>query len=94
MTFEEKTNRLNEIVELLEKGEVGLDESTKLFEESITLAKELNELLNTQKGKILELKKVVDEFIEEDDADEDGSAAAGVVNAAHAAAMAGMPAIG
>ena len=33
MTFEEKTNRLNEIVELLEKGEVGLDESTKLFDQ-------------------------------------------------------------
>ena len=66
MTFEEKTNRLNEIVELLEKGEVGLDESTKLFEESIKLAKELNEILNAQKGKILELKKVVDEFIEEE----------------------------
>ena len=36
----------------------------------------------------------LDEFIEEDDADEDGSAAAGAVSAAHAAAMAGMPAIG
>jgi exodeoxyribonuclease VII small subunit len=66
MTFEEKSNRLAEIVSILEKGEVDLDESTKLFQESIELAKDLNNTLKTQKGKIVELKKVVDEFVEEE----------------------------
>ena len=66
MTFEEKNARLTQIVEILEKGEVDLDQSIKLFEEAITLAKELNDALKLQKGRITELKKVVDEFVEED----------------------------
>ena len=66
MTFEEKNNRLTEIVEILEKGEVDLDQSTKLFEEAIKIAKELNQSLKEQKGKITELKQVVDKFVEEE----------------------------
>lgn len=66
MNFEEKNKRLTEIVEILEKGEVDLDQSTKLFEEAIKIAKELNDALKLQKGKITELKQVVDKFIEEE----------------------------
>ena len=33
MNFEEKCDRLQEIVKSLEKGEVGLKDATKLFEE-------------------------------------------------------------
>ena len=66
MTFEEKNARLAHIVEILEKGEVDLDQSIKVFEEAIALAKELNDALKLQKGRITELKKVVDEFVEED----------------------------
>ncbi len=66
MTFEEKNARLNEIVEILENGKADLTESTKLFEEAIKIAKELNETLKNEKGKILELKKAMDNFIEEE----------------------------
>lgn len=66
MTFEEKNNKLIEIVEKLEAGEVGLDQSTQLFEEALKLAKELNETLKTEKGKITQLKKYVDAFVEEE----------------------------
>lgn len=66
MTFEEKNARLDEIVEILENGKVDLTESTKLFEEAIKIAKELNETLKNEKGKILELKKAMDNFIEEE----------------------------
>ena len=66
MSFEEQNNRLAEIVDILEKGEVDLDQSTKLFEEAIKIAKELNDSLKLQKGKITELKQVVDKFIEEE----------------------------
>ncbi len=66
MSFEEQNNRLAEIVDILEKGEVDLDQSTKLFEEAIKIAKELNDSLKLQKGKITELKQVVDKFVEEE----------------------------
>ena len=66
MSFEEQNNRLAEIVDILEKGEVDLDQSTKLFEEAIKIAKELNASLKLQKGKITELKQVVDKFVEEE----------------------------
>ena len=66
MSFEEQNNRLAEIVDILEKGEVDLNQSTKLFEEAIKIAKELNDSLKLQKGKITELKQVVDKFVEEE----------------------------
>ena len=47
LKFEDKMNRLNEIVDLLEKGEVSLDESIKLYEEGLKLSKSLKEELKT-----------------------------------------------
>ena len=51
-TFETKLTRLEEIVKLLDSDTVTLEESTKLFEEGITLSKELSEKLNEVKNKV------------------------------------------
>ena len=40
-TFEQAMARLEEIVSLLEKNEESLDETIKLFEEGLKLAKEM-----------------------------------------------------
>lgn len=66
MTYEEKSARLNEIVENLENGNVPLEDATKLFEEASVIVKELKDTLKTQKGKITQIKQNVNEFIEED----------------------------
>jgi len=62
MTFEEAMERLNEIVERLERGNVGLEESLTLFEEGLKLHKFCSEKL-----KELELKLIE---VQEDDAGE------------------------
>ena len=55
--FEEKMNRLENIVDLLEKGEVDLDESIKLYEEGLKLSKTLKDELAKFEEKIEELNK-------------------------------------
>ena len=54
-TFEEKMNRLEEITRVLEKNEVSLDESIKLFEEGLKLSEELDTQLKTYQQKIIDL---------------------------------------
>lgn len=53
--FENKLKRLEEIVGKMEKGDLELDESLKLFEEGVKLTKECQTHLNQaeQKVKIL-----------------------------------------
>lgn len=46
MDFEKKLNRLEEIVQKMEKGELSLDQSLKLFEEGVTLSRECHVRLN------------------------------------------------
>ncbi len=55
MEFEKKLNRLEEIVEKMESGELALEESLKFFEEGIRLSRECNTQLTEaeQKVKIL-----------------------------------------
>ncbi len=55
MDFEKKLNRLEEIVEKMESGDLALEESLKLFEEGIRLSRECNVQLTDaeQKVKIL-----------------------------------------
>lgn len=48
--------RLKEISDLLEENEVGLDESIKLYEEGVNLAKECYKTLSEAQLKIKELK--------------------------------------
>ena len=55
-TFEENMMRLEQIVRIMERGEVPLDESLKLFREGTSLVQSCGKLLETAE---LEIKKVV-----------------------------------
>lgn len=46
MDFEKKLGRLEEIVQKMEKGELQLEESLKLFEEGVKLSRECHVRLN------------------------------------------------
>lgn len=58
-SFEEKLKRLEQISEMLESGEVQLEESISLFEEGIKLSKECLAILENAELKITQLKKEV-----------------------------------
>ncbi len=64
-SFEESLNRLQEISEALESGEVGLEESIKLYEEGINLAKLCFSTLKDAELKVTELKKQLEENIKQ-----------------------------
>ena len=51
-SFEQAMGRLEEIVGLLERGECGLDQSLKLFEEGAKLAGQCYELLDKAEQKV------------------------------------------
>lgn len=51
-SFEQAMGRLEEIVGLLERGECGLDDSLKLFEEGAGLAGQCEELLSKAEQKV------------------------------------------
>lgn len=55
-TFEENMQRLEEIVRLMERGDVALDDSLKLFSEGTELIKKCSELLDNAE---LQVKKVI-----------------------------------
>ena len=61
MTYEQAIKRLEEIVEQLDSGQLSLDESLKLFEESTKLSAVCNQGLENAKLKITELSKKEDE---------------------------------
>lgn len=52
LTYEKAMNRLEEIVSLLEKNDVTLDDSIKLFEEGTRLTAFCSEKLKNAKAKI------------------------------------------
>ena len=52
-SFEEAMKRLEEIVRLLENGQVSLDESIKLYEEGVALVNYANTLLTSAKQKLM-----------------------------------------
>lgn len=52
LSFEQAMGRLEEIVGLLERGECGLDESLKLFEEGAKLAGQCEELLSSAEQRV------------------------------------------
>ncbi|WP_337864930.1 exodeoxyribonuclease VII small subunit [Ignavibacterium sp.] len=58
-SFEEKLKRLEQISELLESGDIQLEESISLFEEGIKLSKECLSILENAELKITKLKKEV-----------------------------------
>ncbi len=55
VTFEESMKRLDEIVGILEAGEVSLEESIRLFEEGTKLSVKCTELLDTAELKVTQL---------------------------------------
>jgi len=52
MTFEKSLRRLDEIMSALEKPQVGLDDSLKLFEEGIELLRSASAELGTVETKV------------------------------------------
>ena len=56
-TFEQQQAELEQIVERLERGDVGLDELTKLWERGEELYRRLSEQLTGAQGKIEELAR-------------------------------------
>jgi exodeoxyribonuclease VII small subunit len=52
MDFEKKLVRLEEIVAKMEKGELSLDDSLKLFEEGVRLSKECHQRLSEAENKV------------------------------------------
>ncbi|MBN2136098.1 MAG: exodeoxyribonuclease VII small subunit [Acidobacteria bacterium] len=63
--FEEAMQKLEEIVNKLEGGKVPLDDSLKLFEEGMKLAKFCDERLKDAESKLTMLVKKNGEMIEE-----------------------------
>lgn len=57
MTYEKAVSRLEEIVELMEKNELSLEESIKLYEEGTKLTVYCSDMLNKAQQKITELTK-------------------------------------
>ena len=52
MKFEEKMEKLEEITEKLESGDVGLDEAMQLYSEGAAIAKELCAILEEAEKKV------------------------------------------
>ncbi|MBO8125889.1 MAG: exodeoxyribonuclease VII small subunit [Firmicutes bacterium] len=55
LSYEEAFSRLERIVEALERGDQGLDESLKLFEEGIQLSSICNKRLNEAEARLEKL---------------------------------------
>ncbi len=55
MDFEKKINRLESIVQKMEKGELSLEDSLKLFEEGVKLSRECHQSLNEAEIKVKQL---------------------------------------
>jgi exodeoxyribonuclease VII small subunit len=54
-TFEDELEALDEVVEALEAGELGLDDALKRFEEGVALARKLRARLDAAEGRVQEL---------------------------------------
>jgi len=64
-SFEKNLKRLEDISDLLEGGEVGLEDAINLYEEGIELSKNCITALQKAELKITELKKKLDELSSE-----------------------------
>lgn len=53
--FDSGLEKLKAIVEKMENGGLGLQESLKLFEEGVGVSRQLFEILNSSEGKVEEL---------------------------------------
>lgn len=73
MDFEKKLGRLETIVQKMEKGDLPLDESLKLFEEGVKLSRECQSQLTKAEAQVKKLigfdengKALKEDFNEED----------------------------
>ncbi len=66
MKFEEGIKRLEEIVKLLERGDLPLEEALKLFEEGISLSEKLKKFLEESERKVKILIEKGEGLIEEE----------------------------
>jgi exodeoxyribonuclease VII small subunit len=55
MDFEKKLGRLEEIVQKMERGDLALEESLKLFEEGVKLSRECQTRLNEAEAQVKKL---------------------------------------
>ena len=69
-TFEESLKRLEDIVERLERGDVPLDESLRLYEDGLQLSKACSERLTQAELILKRLSKKADGAFEELDEEE------------------------
>ncbi|MGE5085882.1 MAG: exodeoxyribonuclease VII small subunit [Bacillota bacterium] len=58
MDFEKKLGRLEEIVQKMERGDLALEESLKLFEEGVKLSRECHQRLSEADAKVKLLTSV------------------------------------
>ena len=61
-TFEEAFQRLEELVQTLEEGKLSLEDTSRLYEEGMELARLCNRMLSATELRITELR---DSFMEE-----------------------------
>lgn len=62
LSFEDKLSRLEEVAELLEQEDIGIEESISLFEEGVKLSKECIITLQKAELRITELKRQISDF--------------------------------
>lgn len=62
--FEEKLNSLEAVVERLERGELSLDESVKLFEDGMQLSAACRKELEAAEGRIQQLVEQAEEALD------------------------------
>jgi len=74
MKFENKLDRLEEIVDKMESGDLSLDDSLKMFEEGIKLSRDCHSQLDEAEQKVKLLLEVDDdgEPVTEEFSKEDG----------------------
>ena len=65
MSYEEKMNELETIIQKLENGEVKFDEATELFEKGSQICKELYKTYDEAKGKITVIREELGMLLEE-----------------------------
>lgn len=65
ISFEDKISRLEEVAELLEQENLGIEESIVLFEEGVKLSKECIITLQKAELRITELKRQISDFKED-----------------------------
>jgi exodeoxyribonuclease VII small subunit len=61
INFEESLSRLEKIVDILEQGNIDLEESIKLYEEGKKISKECYDILEISEQKVVELYKNTEE---------------------------------